>query len=300
MYLQEDKELKVFLSWSGEVSRQVALVFRDWLPSVLQSVTPYVSSEDIDKGTRWSSDIASELNDSHYGIIVVTKENIKAPWINFEAGALSKHIDKSHVSPFLFNLKRSEVDGPLLQFQSTIYSKEDIKKLVESINSSLGEEALEQIRLDKVFEVWWMELKNSLDILQQVEESVESTSVSEANIFPSSEILEEILDLVRNQQKILRSPTDLLPPDYLNQAIRIGRRNNAIDPKALVELDQHIFYLLSLVRKNIDNTEGHEYLNDMERTILDIQHIFRYVESKVIDKKLGTRNFDIESKNIRL
>jgi len=65
--------MKVFLSWSGELSHKVSVIFRDWLPSVIQSVDPYVSSEDIDKGARWSTDIAKELEESSYGVLCVTK-----------------------------------------------------------------------------------------------------------------------------------------------------------------------------------------------------------------------------------
>ena len=91
--------MKVFISWSGAISHQVALVLREWLPSVIQAVEPYVSSEDIDKGARWTTDISKELEASQYGILCVTPENIEAPWLNFEAGALSKTIDKSRVCP---------------------------------------------------------------------------------------------------------------------------------------------------------------------------------------------------------
>jgi hypothetical protein len=159
--------MKVFLSWSGTRSHKVAMVFRDWLPSVIQKISPYVSSEDIDKGARWSTDIAKELEDSTFGILCVTRENIDAPWLTFEAGALSKTMDKSFVSPFLFDIKRSEVDGPILQFQSTIFEKEDIQKLVKTLNKACGENGLSDERLGKAFNVWYPTLEQELTALRQ-------------------------------------------------------------------------------------------------------------------------------------
>jgi len=197
--------MKVFLSWSGEKSHKVAVVFRDWFPSVIQSLVPYVSSEDIDKGTRWSTDIAKELEDSSFGILCVTKENLTAPWLTFEAGALSKTMEKSFVSPFLFDIKRSEVDGPILQFQSTIFNKGDVLKLLKTLNKACGEDQLTDERLDKAFDVWWPTLEeelNKLKDLKEQEDDIKATNISVEN----SEILEEILDLTRINQKLLRNP----------------------------------------------------------------------------------------------
>lgn len=196
--------MKVFLSWSGEKSHKVALVFRDWFPSVIQSLEPYVSSEDIDKGTRWSTDIAKELEDSSFGILCVTKENINAPWLTFEAGALSKTMDKSFVSPFLFDIKRSEVSGPILQFQSTIFSKDDVFKLVKTLNTASAEDQLSESMLAKAFNVWWPTLEEELTKLKGIKEESIEDNVSDTPL--PSEILEEILDLSRLNQKLLRNP----------------------------------------------------------------------------------------------
>ncbi len=207
--------MKVFISWSGELSHKVACEFRDWLPSVIQHIDPYVSSEDIDKGARWSTDIANELQESSYGILVITKDNIEAPWIAFEAGALSKTIEKSRVSPFLFNIKRSEIKGPLLQFQSTINNKSDIFKLVEGINGNTEESIrIEDSRLKHIFDVWWPELSEKLMTIQAniKPPSVDSKKKNSNN---SDKILEEILDLVRGQQRLLSSPELIIPPNYL-------------------------------------------------------------------------------------
>jgi hypothetical protein len=197
--------MKVFLSWSGEISLKIATIFRDWLPSVIQSIIPYVSSEDIDKGARWSTDIAKELANSTFGILCVTKDNINASWLNFEAGALSKTMDKSFVCPFLFDIKRSEVDGPILQFQSTVFEKDDIKKLVFSLHRASNDEQLTDERLGETFDLWYPKLEEELNKIKGMEigkTGEENTTPALANFA----ILEEILDLTRINQKLIRNP----------------------------------------------------------------------------------------------
>jgi hypothetical protein len=198
--------MKVFISWSGNKSHKVAIVFRDWLPSVIQSIEPYVSSEDIDKGARWSTDIAKELENSTFGILCVTRKNMNAPWLSFEAGALSKTMDKSLVSPFLFDIKRSEVNGPMLQFQSTIFQKDDIKKLINTLNKACGESCIPDVRLAKTFEVWYPTLEDELNKLKDIQDESDETKIQKDAEVHTSEILEEILDLSRNNQKLLRNP----------------------------------------------------------------------------------------------
>ena len=199
------KKMKVFISWSGDISLKVALIFRDWLPSVIQSIEPYVSSEDIDKGARWSTDIAKELENSTFGILCVTKENLEAPWLSFEAGALSKTMEKSFVTPFLFDIKRSEVQGPILQFQSTIFQKDDIKKMVKTLNKACGDTSILDARLDKAFDVWYPTLERELNELKS-NSLINNDNKDDKEETQSSEILEEILELSRDNQKLLRNP----------------------------------------------------------------------------------------------
>ena len=223
--------MKVFISWSGNTSLKVAQIFREWLPLVIQSIEPYVSSEDIDKGARWSTDIAKELEDSTFGILCVTKDNIEAPWLSFEAGALSKTMEKSFVTPFLFDIKRSDVQGPILQFQSTIFEKDDIKKMVKTLNKACGEAGISAVRLDKSFDVWYPTLKKGLNELKEIS-SHKGTDEEKGTeeIGRSSEILEEILELSRDNQKLLRSPDAKLYDDIekIKESIEENFKRNII------------------------------------------------------------------------
>ncbi len=272
--------MKVFLSWSGDLSHKIAIELREWLPFVIQSVEPYVSSEDIDKGSRWSIDIAKELEDSSFGILCVTPQNIDAPWLNFEAGALSKAFTTSNVSPFLFGLKPSELKkSPLLQFQSTLYDKKDLLKLVLSINSALGKEKLDESKLKQTFDVWYEKLKNNLDPLLK---EINSKSVSNEDTIKdsSNEAVEEILEITREQFKILRNPELILPPNYISHIIKEINQSNPLDLRVVRDLDfgmRNLKIVISSLPNEItfENKELEMAINRLERAIIFIKENHR-------------------------
>src|SRR5271169_3330669 len=158
--------MKVFISWSGSTSGQIARFLREWLPNVLQNVEPFLSNEDIDKGARWLSAVTDELQVCNFGLICLTPENLTAPWILFEAGSLSKIIGRSRVVPILFKLEPSDVQGPLTQFQMVNFGQEEMYRLLQSINNAGGERKLDENRLQKIFVKFWPELDANIATVQ--------------------------------------------------------------------------------------------------------------------------------------
>src|SRR4029078_7974867 len=110
--------MKIFISWSGERSQDLAEALREWLPMVLHYVAPWLSHSDIAAGERWADKVAKELEASKLGIICVTRENVGSPWILFEAGALTKFVQEARVIPLLLDIEFKDITGPLAQFQA--------------------------------------------------------------------------------------------------------------------------------------------------------------------------------------
>ncbi len=195
--------MKIFLSWSGEPSKSIAEKFKNWLPNVLQYVEPYFSQQDIELGERWSNNIEKSLEEHNFGLIFVTENNINAPWINFEAGALSKNL-KSRLVPIMC---KSDIkilnNGPLNQFQSAkTIDKESIKKLILEVNkANVGEFRLSDELVEKSFEKWWEDLETELrDILTESEERNETEENKEGQVL--IELANKVDNLYKNQNVI--------------------------------------------------------------------------------------------------
>lgn len=185
--------MDVFVSWSGDRSRAVAVALKRWLPQVLQSLDVYVSSEDIEKGARWSANISRRLDETSFGIICVTPENAREPWINFEAGALAKSFDTSRVTPFLTDMAPSDLIGPLAQFQATLPVLEDIRRLVHSLNVACAQ-PLDEPRVDEAVNLWWPRLESEL---QKVPAAPTS---GKKKVRDETDMLAELLDVARSMQ----------------------------------------------------------------------------------------------------
>jgi hypothetical protein len=89
--------VKIMLCWSGSRGKAVATALHDWLPSVIQILEPWMSDEDIEMGSRWGPELDKQLSEANFGIICLTPESLTAVYIHYEAGALSKIINESHV-----------------------------------------------------------------------------------------------------------------------------------------------------------------------------------------------------------
>lgn len=192
--------MKVFMSWSGDRSRATAELLRDWIKCVLQASRPWISSRDIDRGTLWFSEINNNLQDTSVGIVCLTGENKNRPWILFEAGALAKGLSTSRVCTFLVDLKTSDLDDPLRQFNHTLPTRESVFALVTTLNSAFESNALDPRILLEVFNTYWPQFETKFaTILADI------PAVTVIEVRPPDEMLAEILDSTRGLSSKIRS-----------------------------------------------------------------------------------------------
>jgi hypothetical protein len=91
-----------------------------------------------------------------------------SPWLNFEAGAISKTINGAKVFPVLQGMSPSDLTGPLAQFQVTRLEMDDFRKLVRSINEVHGDAQAPWERINKTFEHCWSALQKQIEAIDYI------------------------------------------------------------------------------------------------------------------------------------
>ncbi|MEQ8965992.1 MAG: toll/interleukin-1 receptor domain-containing protein [Azospirillaceae bacterium] len=241
--------MKVFISWSGEVSEKVASEFHTWLPGALQIVRPYFTPSDIEKGARWGSEISQELESSDVGVLFITRENIGSPWLIYEAGALSKSLEKARVCPIVLDVSHNDLPAPLRQFQAAEFNEPDMKKILRTINGAAGSSGLEDSVLDSVFDLWWPKLEQKV---HQIMDGYQGKK-GKKPIRSDREMLEEILELSRLTYNMKSSQK---------------RSDSPVSPRAIKELITAIQTCMASLQYPADSKKAAESLSGLQKPLV--------------------------------
>ena len=218
---RSDEKVKIFVSWSGQRSQALAEALRDWLPLVLHYVKPWLSKADIQAGERWSVEVAKELQESNFGIICVTKDNLSSPWILFESGAIAKSMEDGRVIPLLLDLDFKEISGPLAQFQAKKVEKQSIRELIFDLNKA-APSAEPEARLGQIFDPLYTSLEEKISKIP--------ASGSQKQNRPQGEILEELVAGIRNVEMRVRDVMDYDGP------VKRRHRRRFLSPSMLTDM----------------------------------------------------------------
>lgn len=125
---------EVFISWSGKNSKAIATKLKKTLEDIFENenFSVFMSEKDIESGTEWFKTIKDHLMKSCCAIIVLTKENISAPWVLFESGAMAINYEDKKVIPMLFEVDIEE-KSPLSHYNHIKFSKNGFEKMVLDI-----------------------------------------------------------------------------------------------------------------------------------------------------------------------
>jgi len=196
--------MKVFISWSGDRSREVALLLKRWFERNVQSAEMWISTDNIGAGVVWFEKIKNSLDETSVGIVCLTKTNVNNPWILFEAGVLAKGTKDNKVCTLLIDMAPSDLHPPLSQFNATALEKTAFKKLVSTINEGLEKPLLDAV-LEDILDSTWDKLYD--DISDVVERTNDGPAPPRVSI---DEALSEIGRLVsQGNQAIARQQSDI-------------------------------------------------------------------------------------------
>lgn len=252
-------EHRIFISWSGDLSKEVAQLIHEWLPGVFEEVKPWMSDNDIAAGDNWKEELESVLEEAEFCIVCVTQLSHNSPWLNYEIGRLK---DKA-ICPLFIDLSPNEIDGPLKGMQGTTFDQTGMLKLVRTLNK-LGDTACypDQV-LENLFLGAWPKLEEKYKSLSDAELNTSSHLVS---------VCSESMRNVHGEQKKILSASETEPNVFPIRGTTYRNKNQSTDVLIVVDIQNDFFPGGALVVKNVDSLIDplNKAINQAERMGMEI------------------------------
>ena len=154
--------MNIFVSWSGEFSKNIAVCLHSILPQMIPGTIPFISSESIEKGNDWFKSLTNQLNETRVCLVLLTPDNSTSPWLHFEAGIVySKHNDA--IMPIWCDDSAPNIRAPFSHFQHTLFTKSDWHVLASRLNGLLTKPHDPKL-IEYAVNIHWEELHSTLRI----------------------------------------------------------------------------------------------------------------------------------------
>ncbi len=256
-----EKLLKVFISWSGSPSKEVAELLSENLPSIINVIEPFMSQRDIGSGEQWSRRISAELDETSFGIFCLTRDNIDAPWLHFEAGAVSK-LGGRVAGLLIGDLSPTDINNPLTQFQHRYFNERDFEKLILDINQTTD---FKDEIIRKSLRAQWGEVEQQYkDILKT---KYTNSPVKRRSV---DDFMKEVLLRIRNVEKEVSSiskPVSKLASKPSNVHTRIKKSwfdsHPTFDPEKTT-------YGFTVYYSNLSSTDAEAFAKVATKTFRDM------------------------------
>lgn len=254
----------VFLSWSGDQSKKIAEAFEELFKAVFApTIRCFLSTKNIGAGARSIGELFRALEKCNYGVCFINSENAKAPWIQFEAGALSKIIDDSRVMVLL--LEENSINNlfgtPLGEFQHKLFNKEDIRSIFEEIIKIFDYSDDKDSFLQRFDSSWSDFYDKSVMVLN--EKNIEEDAIVSGQFLEKTE-LDIIKKMLINVQNLLKTEYVQNVKDSISLLDELKRIIKNMSPEDLKDMKmQFKVQRYELVfHQNIQNIE--EIIDDLE------------------------------------
>lgn len=257
--------MKVFVSWSGQTSREIAEFLYGWLPSVVQAIEPRTSSADTAKGARWLDQLDRML-EVESAILCLTPTNLRSNSMSFEAGALANRAaGAGFVVALLYEVSPTQIEGPLQQFRKISFQRDELWGLVRQMNS-LCPVPVSESSLIRSFERNYQEVASAVDMFEvmlQREKRGEtqprrSTDEILADLLSTQQSVSNRLDSI--ERMLRRLPYKVESVDQLPLFHRRSAAHRS--PKALQVAQLVDTYLRSMERGS--DITRHDFLHEVE------------------------------------